>query len=192
MIPIFEGNHANHNGIGKTAWVLASDVTMKLSRLSEEVIRDFIWLIEIEDFAVMNHSLLRERKLPVVCTRARMERDFLECAAQMVGNLIPEFFGCLGKSVIVVAAPRLVHIVDASRGGSIGVFRLFALFHTLGEKADDRVVFRLIDFPRHFHALRLGKAAAVLDDCLQSHDSLIDDSLPLGIHLVEFTAIIRL
>ena len=149
----------------------------------------FTYTIEIKGFAVINHHLLRERKLPIVCSRAGMKRDFLERAAQMTGKFRAELSGCLGKAIIVLPTPCLIDTVNTPSGTMAVDYAVFPRTHTFVKETDDRIVLCHIGFPRHFHTLRLGKAAAVFDDGLD-HTRLIDDSFSLGVHLEQLVLLV--
>ena len=75
--------------------------------------------------------------------------------------------------------------INATRGTMAVDYAVFPRIHTLVKETDDRIVLCHVGFPRHFNALQLGKAVAIGNDRLQGHNRFIDDSFPLGVHLVE-------
>ena len=140
----------------------------------------------------MHHHFLRKRERPVVRARARVKRDVLEGAANVSRKFVAELLRRLGEAMVVILTPSLVHIVDSPRSSAIGVFRYHSFLHAFLEEANNGIVLSAVGLTSHMDGFRLGEPIAVGDDRLQGKHSLVDNALPLGVHLVEKQLVLEL
>ena len=134
---------------------------------------------------ILIFGLQRDRILFVIRVAFYPRGQIAVGAAQVCGQIIPEFFGGLGEPVVIVPAPRLVYTVYAP-GGAMGMnLSVLPRAHALLEEADDRTVFRHILIPRRCDTGRLCEPVSIADDGLQRPDRLVHDPVALGVHLVQ-------